>query len=515
MLIRNARAWPTSANGDANANADGDLAAVPVTDVRIAGDRIAECAAALPALAGEEEIDADGCALLPGLHDHHLHLRALAAAQASVQVGPGQVRTAAGLLTRLREADAALPAGAWLRCVGYHESVAGPLDRWALDRMLPNPDRPVRVQHRTGALWVVNSAALTALGLNRQADGQPGGQPGLRAGVQADGESGVERDADGRPTGRLWRMDRWLAGRVPARPAGLAAALGSVGARAAALGVTGFTDATPGASASDVAGLAAAVADGTIGQRLLCMARADVRAPAGFPGQARGRRFSLGPVKIMLDDDTLPSLDDLAGQVRLAHAAGRAVAVHCVTRVQLILTLAALDAAGRRAGDRIEHGAVIPAETVPDLRGLTVVSQPHFVAERGAQYAADVAPEDRPDLWRLRSLIDGKVAVAAGSDAPFGGADPWHVMRAATRRPADLGPGEAVAAATALRLFLGDPAAPGVPRLVAPGYPGDLILLRCPPQQAARSLASDLVAVTFVGGSQVYRRHNGAGGTGG
>jgi hypothetical protein len=85
-------------------------------------------------------------------------------------------------------------------------------------------------------------------------------------------------------------------------------------------------------------------------------------------------------------------------------------------------------------------------------------------------------------------------------------------MRAATRRPADLGPGEAVAPATAIRLFLGEPTAPGVPRLVASGYPADLMLLRCPPREAARSLASDLVAATFVGGGQVYRRGGGTGG---
>jgi len=465
--------------------------------VRIAGGRIAECAPGLRALADEQEIDADGCALLPGLHDHHVHLRALAAAQASIQVGPEQVGDATELLTRLREHDASLPASAWLRCVGYHESVAGPLDRWALDRMLPNPDRPVRVQHRTGALWVVNSAALARLGL-----GLGLGLDGQSSSRDTD-QTGVERDADGRATGRLWRMDRWLADHVPARPADLAAGLASVSARAAALGVTGFTDATPGASESDVAGLAAAVADAAIVQRLLCMARADVSGPA------RGPRFRLGPAKIMLDDDTLPSLDDLANQVRQAHAARRPVAVHCVTRVQLVLTLAALDVAGRRPGDRIEHGAVIPAETVPDLRGLTVVSQPHFVVERGAQYAADVDRADRPDLWRVRSLIDGGVAVAAGSDAPFGGADPWHVMRAAARRPANLGPGEAVAPAAAVRLFVGEPTAPGVPRLVAPGYPADLILLRCPPREAARALASDLVAATFVGGGQVYRRGGG------
>jgi predicted amidohydrolase YtcJ len=483
MLIRNARLWPSPSTEAA-------------LDVRIAAGRVVECEPGLRPVAGEEEINAAGCALLPGLHDHHVHLRALAAARMSVQVGPGQVPSAGELSARLREADAAAAPDAWLRCVGYHESVAGPLDRWALDGLMADPGpgparpgrraRPVRVQHRTGALWVVNSAAVAALGLD---DG--------------DDLAGIERDADGRATGRLWRLDRWLADRVPARTAEAAGGLDSVSARAASLGVTGFTDATPGATAVDVAGLAAACADGTIAQRLHCMAAVDVSG-ASVSGASVCGRFSIGPVKVMLDDDTLPSLDSLADSVRSAHAAGRTVAVHCVTRVQLVLTLAALDVGGRLPGDRIEHGAVIPAELVPALRGLTVVSQPHFVAERGEQYGRDVAPEDLPDLWRLRSLIDAGVGVAAGSDAPFGGADPWQVMRAAIRRPADLGPREAVDPETAIRLFLGSPSAPARLRAVAPGAPADLVLLRCPPREAFASLASDLVAATFVDGSLVY-----------
>src|SRR6516164_5237603 len=218
VLIRNACVWP----GDG-----------PVTDVRITGGRVAERAPGLRARPGEADIDAAGGALLPGLHDHHIHVRALAAARASVPAGPPQVRDAPGLRAALRAAGAALPAGAWVRCVGYHESVAGSLDRWALDAMVA--DRPVRVQHRTGALWVVNSAASALLGLS------------------ACELPGVERDRAGRPTGRLWRMDRWLADRAPSPPADLAA----VSADAAAHGVTGFTDATPDATESYVAALAA------------------------------------------------------------------------------------------------------------------------------------------------------------------------------------------------------------------------------------------------------------------
>jgi len=466
MLIRNARVWPPGPPP----GTDAAMADLPLSDVRLSGGQVAEHAPRLRPAPGEADIDAAGGTLLPGLHDHHVHLSALAAARASVAAGPPHVRTADGLAARLRAADAELPPGAWLRAVGYHESVAGALDRQVLDRLLPH--RPVRVQHRTGALWVVNSAAIARLGLD---------------GCEL---SGVERDEKGRPTGRLWRMDRWLADRAPAATGNLA----TVSARAAALGITGFTDATPGATAGDLAYLAEA----RLAQRLHCMAPADAGPPPGT--------VTLGPVKIMLDDATLPSLDDLAGCVHAAHAAGRPAAVHCVTRVQLVLTLAALDAAGRLPGDRIEHGSVIPAGSLPDLRGLTVVTQPQFVIERGEEYASDVSPEDLPDLWRLRSLTTAGVAVAGGSDAPFGGEDVWHVMRAAVRRPLPFRSAEALSSAQAVALFLGEPTAPCRQRRVAPGQPADLVLLRTGPLEALHSLASDLVAATFVGGEVVYLR---------
>jgi predicted amidohydrolase YtcJ len=470
MLIRNACVWPR----DAHLAAEEALAGIPRRDVRLADGLVAACAPGLRPEPGEEVVEAAGGVLLPGLHDHHVHLRALAAAAGSIPVGPPQARNAGDLAARLRAADADLPAGAWLRAVGYHESVAGALDRHVLDRLIPH--RPVRVQHRTGELWVVNSLAAARLDLDRCELG------------------GVERDDDGRPTGRLWRMDRWLAGRVPSVTADLGAALGAVSRKAGSLGITGFTDATPGATDDDLAFLAGA----PVAQRICCMAPPGVRPPPGT--------VSAGPVKIMLDDTTLPLPAELAGLVQGAHAAGRPAAVHCVTRVQFVVTLAALDLAGRHPGDRIEHGAVIGADSLPGLRGLTVVTQPHFVVERAEQYAADVPPDDLPDLWRLRSLSDAGADVAGGSDAPFGSEDPWHAMRAAVRRPALFAADEAVSPARALSLFLGEPGAPGTQRLVAPGRPADLALLRAGPLDVLHSLGSDLVAATFIGGELAYDR---------
>ena len=116
-------------------------------DVAVDGERIAAVVPAGTARA-EHTIDAGGGALIPGLHDHHLHLLALAAAATSVACGPPAVTGRRALADGLGAADRTLAPSAWLRGVGYHESVAGDLDRHTLDALVPT--RPCRVQHRSG-----------------------------------------------------------------------------------------------------------------------------------------------------------------------------------------------------------------------------------------------------------------------------------------------------------------------------------------------------------------------------
>jgi predicted amidohydrolase YtcJ len=182
-----------------------------------------------------------------------------------------------------------------------------------------------------------------------------------------------------------------------------------------------------------------------------------------------------------------------------------------VTAAELALSLAAFNAAGARRGDRIEHGGVISPDAIREIRtlGLTVVTQPAFVRERGDRYLAEVEPRDRPDLYRCATLRTAGVPVAASSDAPYASADPWLGLGAAMdRRTAGgvvLGPQEAVDGAVGLSLYLGaaeDPGGP--PRRVTVGAPADLVLLDAPMREVLAAPAAGRVRATFVGGSLVY-----------
>ena len=424
-------------------------------DLRLQQGRIIAMGTLVP-LPGETCLQASGGLVIPGLHDHHIHFRALARALDSIPCGPPRVSNEADLIRQL-QAAAATPGsaadGPWLRGIGYHESVAGDINREWLDRVVP--EQPVRIQHRSGRLWILNSMAVDQL--VRRADGN--------------GES-LTVDT----SGRLFDQDSLLGrllGHTSIDPERASRQL-------AAFGITGITDMTPGNDVDTFENFRAWQLEGRLRQQVLMAGRPDLPAVSGSAW------LTTGPTKVHLHDHDLIPFDTLTTLIRSSHAHARPVAVHCVTELALVYTLSAFRDAGVWPGDRIEHASVTPASVLSELRdlGLLVVTQPNFIAERGDQYRQDIPQQEHDSLYRCASFQQHGIPLAAGSDAPFGSADPWASMRAAVLRQTAaghvLGEAEKLSPEAALALFLGHLEAPENTRRLTPGAPADLCILEQP-----------------------------------
>lgn len=455
-----------------------EVAGSGLVDVRIDAGRIVSIGS-LIAGPGERSVDAQGGALLPGLHDHHIHLRATAAALESIRCGPPEVLTADALRARLGE-FAKRPGIGWIRGNGYHESVAGAIDRAWLDAVVP--DLPVRIQHRSGRLWMLNSAALALL-----RPGASGRAPGLLP------QPGTAQD------GRLFDQDHLLAAQLRHRDLPFQV----ISRQLAGFGITGITDMNPGNDKAAHAAMRDLQDRGELLQRVHLGGREELA------DLADRSPLSIGPHKIHLHDHDLPAHDDFVATLRRVHDGGRPVAVHCVTELALVFTLAAFEEAGAFAGDRIEHASVTPDALLGRLarQGLTIVTQPHFITERGREYLQDLPREEHRLLYRCRAFLEHGVPLAGGSDAPFGSADPWRCMRAAVERTTvegmPVGPDERLTPEEALALFTGRADSPAEPRRIAAGEPADLCLLHRPWMEVRHDLDARHVRMTWIDGEPV------------
>lgn len=395
---------------------------------------------------------------MPGLEDRHLHLFASAVNSQSIDLS-GLQPDAPEIVMLIREGA----KSGRVRATGLDG--ADRLDAAALDRIAG--DIPVRVQARTGSLWILNTAALREVLLD------------LPEPPQA-----FERQA-GALTGRVWRGDAWLRTATPVPD------LKGIGAMLARYGVTVVTDASVTTDREQAERIAAACAT-DMPQRIRLMGGAALGGGAGWSVDCR---------KVMLDCASLPPLDGIVATIREAREEGRGIAVHCVTHTELAFTLAALAAAGSRPGDRIEHGSLISPDCLPIIAdlGLTVVSNPALIGTRGDRYLRDLPADDIPDLYRLRSVRDAGITLYGATDSPYGPLNPWVSIRSACERRTPSGAlinrAECLSPADAMSLFLPD--AP-----LSDGGNCDLAILK---PGARIGIDEDPVAFTVACGALIYR----------
>ena len=113
--------------------------------------------------------------LLPGLIDQHLHPMLGATTLTTEIIAPEDwnlphrfqvaATTPVEYDARLLAAHEALSDGEWLFTWGWHHQWHGKLDRSRLDKLTGN--RPTAVWQRSCHEWVLNTAALNAIGLEK------------------------------------------------------------------------------------------------------------------------------------------------------------------------------------------------------------------------------------------------------------------------------------------------------------------------------------------------------------
>ena len=157
-----------------------------------------------------KEIDCGGKFLIPGIIDPHIHFFSLARALGSVDLS--RSRSIGDIKEKIREACSKARRGEWVRGWGYDEFFLKERrhpTKWDIDEV--SPENPVKILHRTGRAVVLNSKALSILGINFYTPDPEGGiidrdfekgEPtGILFGIRIEGDD--EREEDARRASRI------------------------------------------------------------------------------------------------------------------------------------------------------------------------------------------------------------------------------------------------------------------------------------------------------------------------
>jgi predicted amidohydrolase YtcJ len=408
-------------------------------------------------------IDLRGRTLIPGFFDCHLHVGWLGDNLGHVDLSSPPVRTPEEIVNLLRLRLDERPDIACVQGNRYDQNKLMPprhLSRQDLDRV--STDRPVRIVHTSGHAAVVNSRALSLLGINRDTPDPVGGE--------------IERGADGEPTGLLLETASWAnLDRILPVPtsAEKEAAIARANRYLLERGITSASDANtpPG----DIETFARAVANGTLQVRTNLMVnwaellqQADdgtVPTPDDLQAACLGlswHRLHVGQAKLfsdgaittrtcwltepfvgMPDNLGLPlhPPDELRDLILKAHRAGWQIATHAIGDRAIDVVLAAYAEAQRqqtrpRPGHRIEHCMLLNPDLIARLRRQNVwsIGQPEFLSSLGDAYVAALGEERAQRLSPYATLEAQNVAQAFSSDCPVVPGSPLAGIRAAMER---------------------------------------------------------------------------------
>jgi predicted amidohydrolase YtcJ len=518
------------------ADARSQKASIAIDDGRIVF--IGDSAKAAKLVPGARVVDLKGAFVFPGFADAHLHLLGIGKGLETANLRGAA--DAAAAATRVAEAAAKLPPGAWAEGRGWDQNLwPGKQfpDARDLDAVLP--DRPAAARRVDGhALWV-NTAALKAARIDASTKDPDGGR--------------ILRRADGSPSGVL--VDNAMELAVKAMPEATSADRErwlAAGANACArVGLTEVQDAS-GYDADGIAALEHLASRGALPIRVYATVSPDPAQLTAF--LAKGARIGGGPdfltvraIKAyadgalgsrgaaLLEDYSdepghrgllLTPPERLAAVALEARKAGWQLWVHAIgdrgNRIVLDAYQSAASAApsapegGQRP--RIEHAQVIAPDDFPRFARIGVIAsiQPTHATSDMVWAEARLGPSRIDGAYAWLRLKNAGARLAGGSDAPVESENPIEGLYAALTRQDASGrpPGgwrvdQALSRAEAVALFTSDAAYAAFEEKwrgkIAAGAAGDLTVLSGDPLTVpAEKILAIRPVLTVVGGRVVY-----------
>ncbi len=450
------------------------------------------------ALDGEAEgLDADvredfgDSPVFPGFHDAHAHTPSFGIALGQIDLSTPPIRSLDELYAAVAESASATPEGSFVIGAGYDQNKLGGShpDRWRLDAV--SAGRPVLLQHTSGHLSFVNSAALALIGAAID-DAIEGGT--------------VARDSNGEPTGLLEERAQALVQRLvlPRSEHEIAAAIGRAHARYLAEGLTSVCDAGIaggwiGQSPAELAAYQLARETGRLAVRTTVMISSDVLhniprhaddlaslgLDAGMRTGLGDEWLRIGPLKVFSDGSLIgrtcwmhegfsddptntgyPQGDPerLRTSIVQAHLAGWQVATHAIGDAAVTFVLDAYEEALRLAfrtdhRHRIEHCGVTSGDSLSRIARLGVIPVPQgrFIGEIGDGMLDALGPARVAQTYRLKSFLSAGIVLPGSSDRPVVDGRPLLGIADMVARRTESGrpfaPGEALSAEEAMRSY--------------------------------------------------------------
>lgn len=445
--------------------------------VLLRGGKVAALGEAALDAAGADDrrLDLGGRLATPALDEAHMHLLPYGLGLVQVNLRPDQVPTLDALLTRIADAAAVTPKGAWVIGRGYDHTAldvgrhptAAELDRAA-------PDNPVFIKRTCGHMGVANAAAMRIAGVGHNTPDPEGGviERGPRGLTGLFQERALRLILDVTP--------------VPDETA-MVTAIEAAGRNLAGFGFASASDMNVGMTAglAELAAYRRALAEDRLRQRmwLVLAANPEGIAEAAWAGGLRpdiaDPMLACGAVKVFADgsaggmtaafmDPYLPGgtgvfcFPDatMHGLLALWHGRGFALNIHAIGDAAIEQVLKGMeDLPDPRPRHRIEHAGWANRHQRRRMlaAGVIPVPQPIFLYEFGDSYITVLGPERANACYPMRTFVEEGHNPSASSDSPVSTVDPFvnfFTMRTRqTSRGRVLGAGETLTAEQALHAY--------------------------------------------------------------